>query len=90
MDSHFSIYYHHDGHFANFDREVFYVGGNMKAKHGLDTDRVGFFDLVDEIKGMGYQRLKLFYRVPSASLTNGLKKIKADREVMEMMHNATH
>ena len=64
---------------------MFYVGGNMKAKHGLDEDRVGFFDLVDEIKGMGYQRFKLFYRVPSASLTNRLKEIRADREVMEML-----
>ena len=64
---------------------MFYVCGNIKAKYGLDTDRVVFFDLVDEIEDMDYQRFKLFYRVPSASLTNRLKEIRADKEVMEMM-----
>ena len=84
MDS-FAIYYYHGGRFASIGGETVYIGGTILRKSGFDADRVGFLELVDDVEKLGYSEVKLFYIVLGLSLNVGLREIKDDREVMEMV-----
>ena len=65
--------------------EVVYVGGEISARHGIDVDRVGYLDLVDEVEKMGYGECKLHYKVDELSLSNGLREIVDDRQLMDLL-----
>ena len=78
MDT-FSIYYYHGGHFHSVEDEVVYVGGEIYSKHGLDADRIGFLDLIDDMENLGYNEVKLSYKAAGMSLTDGRREIVDDR-----------
>lgn len=68
------------------DGHLLYQGGNLKPQHGLDVDRVGYLDLVDQVEKMGYTLKKMCYRVPWIPMF-AMREIKDDKEVMEMVQH---
>ena len=81
----FAIYYYHGGRFANVGDTVVYFNGQIMPKHGLDADRIGYLDLVDDMEKLGYSGIKMSYRVPGLDFADGLRVIKDDKQVMDML-----
>ena len=79
----FTIQFHHGGKMVHDGTLLLYIGGEETFKFHFDADRFGYFDLIDEIKQLGYSTWsRLAYTVP-----NTVKKmdIKDDKDVMLML-----
>ena len=79
----FTIQFHHGGKMVKDGAWQIYIGGNETFKSHFDADRFGYFDLVDEIKQLGYSKWsRLAFTVP-----NTIKKIdiKDDKDVLQML-----
>ncbi|GER51820.1 hypothetical protein STAS_29239 [Striga asiatica] len=64
-----------------------YFGGNFKSVYGLDTDRFGYFDLVEEVEKLGVKGFdKIMYQDPEKLGYAGMKEIVDDNGVMEMIN----
>ena len=83
MAEDFSIYYHYGGRLTKLDGDMHYLGGNIKRRHHIDPDKVGFLDLKDDIEDMGY--VGFFYRIPGVSLIEGLREMHDDTQVLKML-----
>lgn len=60
-----------------------YVGGDITPKVDFDEDRFGYFDLIDEVKKLGYdQWSKLTYKIPRSMK---MVDIRDDKDVMVML-----
>lgn len=60
-----------------------YIGGDEKTKSHFDADRFGFFDLIDEVKQLGYTKWsRVAFKVPRSMQ---MVDIKDDKDVMEML-----
>ncbi|KAH6779662.1 hypothetical protein C2S52_010899 [Perilla frutescens var. hirtella] len=78
-----SICFHHGGRIIYVGCGKEYSGGELKSKHGLDIDRFGFFDLVEEVENLGYTSWdNLYFKDPE---TGEFKELNDDREVMKMI-----
>ena len=75
----FPIYYYHGGRFANVGDTVIYFDGHIFPRYGLDADRIGYLDLVDDVEQLGYSGIKIYYRVSGLGLADGLREITDDK-----------
>ena len=62
-----------------------YLGSKILHRYGLDADRFGYLDLIDEVEKMGYSEVKLYYRVLGLSVTMGLREMQDDRAFMVLL-----
>ncbi|KAG6394707.1 hypothetical protein SASPL_145297 [Salvia splendens] len=79
----FTIQFHHGGKMVNDGGMQIYIGGDETFKSHFDADRFGYFDLIDEIKQLGYAEWsRVAFTVPKS-----MKKIdiKDDNNVMLML-----
>ncbi|KAG6408068.1 hypothetical protein SASPL_131070 [Salvia splendens] len=79
----FTIQFHHGGKMVNDGGMQIYIGGDETFKSHFDADRFGYFDLIDEIKQLGYAEWsRVAFTVPKS-----MKKIdiKDDNDVMLML-----
>ncbi|GER55902.1 60S ribosomal protein l9 [Striga asiatica] len=59
-----SIFLNHGGSFVMLDNAMEYFGGDVHIRHGIDLDRFGYLDLVDEIEKLGYTEVgNLYYKI---------------------------
>lgn len=79
----FDIHFHHGGSIVKDGGLELYVGGNITHKVDFDEDRFGYFDLIDEVKKLGYdQWSKLTYKIPTSMK---MVDIRDDKDVMVML-----
>lgn len=56
---------YHDG---NFGKEHSYVGGTYEVWHNCDSDRWSYFEILDYVKEMGYDKIEsMLYKCPGYS-----------------------
>ncbi|GER54099.1 serine/threonine-protein kinase PRP4 homolog [Striga asiatica] len=79
----FAIYFNYGGYIVNIDGFLDFFGDNIHLVTGLDLDRFGFFDLVEEIDKLGCKEWKkILYKVPNSE---EYKEIHDDTGVMEIL-----
>ncbi|GER43334.1 disease resistance protein [Striga asiatica] len=83
----FSLFFNYGGTFIKIEDSTEYYGGNFKSVYGLDTDRFGYFDLVEEVEKLGVKEFdKIMYQDPGKLGYAGMKEIVDDSGVMEMIN----
>ncbi|KAL6514260.1 hypothetical protein OROHE_019247 [Orobanche hederae] len=85
----FSIYFHHGGKMVEDSGKLVYCGCDMTPNHGLDIDRFGYFDLIEEVNLLGYTTWDgLFYK--TAKEKTEIKQISDDVSAMDMIKHSNH
>ncbi|GER56496.1 hypothetical protein STAS_34219 [Striga asiatica] len=83
----FSLFFNYGGTFIKIGDSTEYFGGNFKSVYGLDTDRFGYFDLVEAVEKLGVKEFdKIMYQDPEKLGYAGMKEIVDDSGVMEMIN----
>ncbi|GER55753.1 eukaryotic translation initiation factor 2(eIF-2) family protein, partial [Striga asiatica] len=83
-----SIFLDHGGRFVMLDNAMEYFGGDVHIRHGIDFDRFGYLDLVDEIEKLGYTEVgKLYYKIRGEMGSVTYINIHNDATLMDMIAN---
>ncbi|XP_041997475.1 uncharacterized protein LOC121747495 [Salvia splendens] len=82
-DNIFGLSIHHGGHFIPNGKFQKYIGGGRTKASGLDPDRFGYFDLIEELNKIGIETWSRLTFVNPVTATH--VDIKSDKEVMEML-----
>lgn len=66
----------------------FYSGGKYERKEGFDADKFGYFDVLDEVKKLGYVKWNcIAYKIPKSFAFMDLKQ---DKDVMQMLRHLSN
>ena len=82
-DDVFGLYIHHGGHYISNGKFQKYVGGGTAQASGLDPDKFGYFDLVEELNKIEIDTWSRLTFVNPMTATH--VDIRSDKEVMEML-----
>ncbi|GER50528.1 transposase [Striga asiatica] len=79
----FLLFINHKGRFVTVDGYEAYYGDCVATVTGLDVDRLGYFDIEDEIKKLGYENWgRICYKHRT---TREFKDITDDADVMDCL-----
>ncbi|KAG6428383.1 hypothetical protein SASPL_112634 [Salvia splendens] len=79
----FSIQFRHGGNLVQDGSLEVYIGGDETQKSHFDAEKFGFFDLIDEIKQLGYAKWsRVAFKVPKSMK---MLDIKDDKDAMGML-----
>ena len=86
MEDRFTFLFHHGGKFVKDSKgKLVYERGHIDSWLGVDEDTLDVFSLIDYSKRLGYRQVdNCFWLVPIRQLSNGLRALKIDRDLLDM------
>lgn len=84
-----SILFHHGSVLMDGNGNFEYYGGEVYLWQNVDTNRISYLEIVDEMKKQGYGEIsKMAYFIPGLSKSGRIRYVKkySDKDVMEMIN----
>ncbi|GER37346.1 ubiquitin-specific protease 11 [Striga asiatica] len=85
------LFINHCGQFVKVGNDFEYYGEEVTSRYGFDKDRIGYFDLLEEVQKLGYTKgEKLYFRANNSRKYVHMHNDEGVMEMLSMMEPGKH